>query len=118
MDVWLILLTIVFSCVTVLVNTYLMIIYIHPDDKGLGNNILYKVLVVLGLSTCFGLILLLPLDVSNARSNGGLDITTFWLTLYVLVFILVVFLLPFSIFLYESDPDRSISARCCGALIY
>ena len=118
MDGWLILLTIVFTCVVILVNIYLMIVYIHPDDKGIGNSVFYKVLVVLGLTTCFGLILLLPLDVSNARTNGGLDITTFWLTLYVIVFVLVVFLLPFSIFLYESDPDRSVSARLCGALIY
>lgn len=118
MDAWLILMSITFSILIVIITTYLMILYIHPDDKGIGNSLAYKLLVVVGLSTCFGLVLLLPLDVSNARNNGGLDITTFWLVMYVLVFVLVVFMLPFAIFLYESDPDRSIAARLCGALIY
>ena len=31
---------------------------------------------------------------------------------------MIVFILPFFIFLYESDPDRSIIGRICGALIY
>jgi LMBR1 domain-containing protein 1 len=118
MDSWLIILIIIFSVVMVLVNSYLMIIYIHPDDKGVGNSVYYKILVVLGMSVCFGLILMMPLDVSNARHNGGLNMKDFWLAMYVIVFIMIVFLLPFGIFLYESDPDRNIAARICGALLY
>lgn len=111
-------LILIFGVLVLVVNTYLMIVYIHPDDKGVGSALAYKVLVVAGMSVSFGLVLMLPLDVSNARHGGGLNMKDFWLAMYVAVFVLVVFLLPFGIFLYESDPDRSISARVCGAFLY
>ncbi len=118
MDAWLVILIVIFGVLVVVVNTYLMIVYIHPDDKGLGSALPYKILVVLGMSLSFALVLMLPLDVSNARHDGGLNMKDFWLAMYVLVFVMVVFLLPFGIFLYESDPDRSLPARVCGAFLY
>ena len=73
MDSWLIILIIVFSVLIVLVNSYIMIMYIHPDDKGIGNAFIYKIIVVLGLSLAFGLVMMVPLDIANARGNGGID---------------------------------------------
>ncbi len=118
MDAWLIVLIIIFSVMIVITNTYLMIIYVHPDDKGVGNALIYKIIVVLGFSLAFGLVMMIPLDISNARNNGGLDMTNFWLAMYFLVFLFVVFILPFSIVLYESDPDTKFIKRICWALIY
>jgi hypothetical protein len=56
----------------------MMIIYIHPDDKGIGNNIFYKIIVVFSMSIAFGMIMMFPLDISNTNSNGGLDMLNFW----------------------------------------
>ena len=118
MDPWLLILTIIFTFLLILINTYVMIIYIHPDDKGLGNALFYKILVVAGLTLSFGQVMMIPLDISNSRTNGSIDMLVFWQMVYVLIFIMLVFILPFAIFLYESDPDHPLSKRICGAMIY
>jgi len=78
MDAWLLTITIVFSILLVLINTYVMIIYIHPDDKGVGNALFYKILVVVGLTLSFGQVMMIPLDISNSRTNGSIDMLVFW----------------------------------------
>jgi len=51
---------------------------------------------------------MVPLDVANARSNGGLDMKTFWFIIYCIIAFMVTVFLPFSIFLYETDEEKSI----------
>lgn len=51
---------------------------------------------------------MVPLDVANARSNGGLDMKTFWFIIYCIIAFMVTVFLPFSIFLYETDEEKSL----------
>lgn len=60
---------------------------------------------------------MLPLDVSNSRGEGaGLDMEAFWEFIYILILIMVVILLPFAIFMYESDEEKTFCSRLANSL--
>jgi LMBR1 domain-containing protein 1 len=64
--VWLLALLIaLFIIVLFGVNIYLLALYVHPDDKGWGNALYCKILVVIGLTLCQAQALMVPLDVAN-----------------------------------------------------
>jgi len=46
MDAFLLISIIVVAVVLLLVNIYLLAIFIHPDDKGFGTSIFPKIVVV------------------------------------------------------------------------
>jgi hypothetical protein len=53
-------------------------------------------------------ILLLPFDVANSRTNGGIPMPVIWEAFYVILAVLAVVILPFALFYYEAeDPDQS-----------
>lgn len=52
---------------------------------------------------------MLPLDVSNTRGDAGLDMKTFWYTIYCLIAVFVFLVLPFSLFFYETEGDEIVS---------
>ena len=106
MTALLILLILVFIVILSAVNIYLVILFIHPDDKGWGNVVYTKILVVLGLTFCQAQALMVPLDVANESAlltDGGIDMVAFWTLLYILILIMIVVLLPYAMFLYETD---------------
>lgn len=61
----LIVLIVLFIIILLGVNIYLLALYCHPDDKGWGNVVYCKILVVLGLTLCQAQALMVPLDVAN-----------------------------------------------------
>lgn len=73
-------------------------------------------MVVFGLGLTWGQLLLVPLDVANANSNGGIDMLVFYSIVYIIVYIFVTALVPFMIFLYESDEDDPLMKRVLWAL--
>lgn len=103
MEPFLVIVTIILTVLLLLVNFYLLAIYCHPDDKGLGTSLILKILVMVGLTLSWASILLMPLDVANTRSKGGLDMITLWEAMFVIIAIDVLILLPFFIMLYETD---------------
>ena len=107
MDPFLLISTIVGLLILLGVNFYLMVTYIHPDDKGIGSHIVLKMMVMLGLTLCWALILMVPLDVSNTRYDGGLDMVTFWEIIFLVIALMTIFLIPFFIFLYETDEEKN-----------
>jgi hypothetical protein len=63
---------------------------------------------VTGLSMTAINILLLPFDVANARTDGGIPMTVIWEAFYMILAFLAMGVLPFAIFYYEAeDPDVS-----------
>jgi LMBR1 domain-containing protein 1 len=99
------------------VNIYLLIYYSHPDDQGFGDSIYPKIIVVLGLTLAFAQILILPLDVSNARGDGAdFRVDIFWQIVLIAVACYIVFLAPFSLFLYEADDEETCGAKLCHAI--
>jgi hypothetical protein len=49
-------------------NIYLFMYYSHLEEKEIGKNLLYKVVIVTGMCLSWALVLCLPLDAANARS--------------------------------------------------
>ncbi|KAG0503243.1 hypothetical protein HPP92_003315 [Vanilla planifolia] len=111
-------------CVLVLLfNVYLLVNYQHPDDK--NQAYFPKLVVVFGLSIAVISILMLPADVANKHAcrhaiyagacNLTLPMRTLWLIVYIVDAVLVFFFIPFAIFYYEGDQDKSVGKRLLSA---
>ena len=99
----LIILILVFIVILAGVNIYLLALYCHPDDKGWGNVVYCKILVVVGLTLCQAQALMVPLDVANDSAlllSGGISMIAFWTFLYILVLLMVSIFIPYALFFY------------------
>jgi LMBR1 domain-containing protein 1 len=106
MDVFMIVMTCVLAVLLLIVNIYLLAYYCHPDDRGFGSSLICKVVVVMGMTLSWAQVLMLPLDVSNARSfGGGIRMDLFWEIVYLATAVMVLIIIPALTFWYESDPD-------------
>ncbi|KAE8654254.1 LIMR family protein [Hibiscus syriacus] len=117
----------VIVCVLVLLfNVYLLINYQHPYD---ANQAYFpKFVVVFGLFIAGISILMLPADVANRQAcrhaiyNGACNLTLpmkeLWLAVYIIDAVLVFFVIPFAMFYYEGDQDKSMGKRIKSALIW
>ncbi|XP_073140622.1 LIMR family protein At5g01460 [Henckelia pumila] len=114
-------------CVLVfLFNVYLLVNYQHPDD--VNQAYFPKFVVVFGLSIAAISILMLPADVANRQAcrqaiyNGACSLTLpmkdLWLAVYIVDAILVFFVIPFAMFYYEGDQDKSVWKRMKSALLW
>ncbi|GKV21985.1 hypothetical protein SLEP1_g31895 [Rubroshorea leprosula] len=114
-------------CVLVFIfNVYLLVNFQHPDD---ANQAYFpKFVVVLGLSVALISILMLPADVANRQAcknaiyNGACNLTLpmkdLWLAVYIVDAVLVFFIIPFAMFYYEGDQDKSVGKRIKSALLW
>lgn len=98
----LIALAVIFVFILLAINIYLLTLYVHTDDKGMGTALYCKVLVVMGLTLCQAQALLVPLDVANnsALDLNGIDMKSFWYFVYLVVLLFICILLPFALFFY------------------
>ncbi|XP_004492444.1 LIMR family protein At5g01460 [Cicer arietinum] len=122
----LVIVAIVVCVIVFLVNVYLLVNYQHPDD--VNQAYFPKFVVVLGLSVAAISILMLPADVANRQAcrhaiyNGACNLTLpmkdLWLAVYIIDAILVFFIIPFAMFYYEGDQDKSIGKRIKSALCW
>ncbi|THG11633.1 hypothetical protein TEA_000458 [Camellia sinensis var. sinensis] len=107
-------------------NVYLLVNFQHLDD---ANQAYFpKFVVVLGLSVAAISILMLPADVANRQAcqhaiyNGACNLTlpmkTLWLAIYILDAVLVFFVIPFAMFFYEGDQDKTVGKRIKSALLW
>ncbi|XP_010553121.1 PREDICTED: LIMR family protein At5g01460 [Tarenaya hassleriana] len=114
-------------CVLVFISSiYLLVNYQHPDD---ANQAYFpKFVVVFGLSIAMISILMLPADVANRHAcrhaiyNGACNLTLpmkdLWLAIYIVDAVLVFFVIPFAMFFYEGDQDKSVGKRIKSALLW
>ena len=62
--------------------------------------------------------LLLPLDVGNARDNSNVDMKIFWYIIYMAACILITIILPFGLFFYETDEENTFKMRLWTTVKY
>lgn len=98
-------------------NFFLIVHFSSVEDK---NTAWFpKIVTLLGLTLTQANVLLLPMDVANARTNGGIPMEEIWLAFYIMIAILGVIVIPFTIFYYESeDPDKTSKHQVISAIKY
>ncbi|KAF9680039.1 hypothetical protein SADUNF_Sadunf06G0078600 [Salix dunnii] len=122
----LVIVAIVVCIIVLLFNVYLLVNYQHPDDK--NQAYFPKFVVVFGLSVAAISILMLPADVANRQAcrraiyNGACNLTLpmkdLWIAVYIVDAVLVFFIIPFAMFYYEGDQDKSVAKRIKSALLW
>ena len=93
--------------VMVLVGSLYILVYFQSEED---RNTAWapKVAVVVGLTLSCLLVLMLPLDVANRSSTGGLPMDILWQIMYVAVAVMCIGVVPFLMFYYEAwDPESN-----------
>lgn len=119
MDVFMLVMTIILAVVLIIVNIYLLAYYSHPDDKGHVSAYICMGVVIIGMTLSWAQVLMLPLDVSNARSSmGSLRMDIFWMVVYIATGVMLLFIIPIFSSWYESDPEWTCCQKICFSFCY
>ncbi len=118
-SVWLIIITIIVSVLLLGINLYLFVLYSHKDDNKDIIGWIGRIVVIAGNFVNFALVLLIPLDVANSRGDGGgFNMDKLFMAVLIIHFLFLVFFIPVTLFLYESDDEQTFLTRLCQALFY
>ncbi|BDA43033.1 LIMR family protein At3g08930 [Coccomyxa sp. Obi] len=123
---FLIVVTVVVAALAVLTALYLLVHYMHPEDK---NQAWFpKVVVITGITLAIWTVLLFPLDAANRKacspdvpvSYCTLTIPTLqlWLACFIANAVLTFVAIPFAMFYYEADSDWTTGQRWMHALLW
>ncbi|KAL0246201.1 hypothetical protein GEMRC1_007415 [Eukaryota sp. GEM-RC1] len=102
MDPFVIIIAVVVVLLLIVVNYRILLFFEHPDDK--GTSWWAKTLIQLSFLLAEVTVLLLPLDIVNAR-NPFLPMDMIWQIIFLSVLIFASFIIPFSLFWYESIDE-------------
>eukprot|EP01083_Nonionella_stella_P225055 800534_1 len=103
-NVSLIISAVVLSTVILVTAFFVLIRFSHPDDK--STAYFPKGIVVFGLYVACATVLTLPFDVANSvGAGGGLDVATLWQIVFITATALIIVIIPFAFFYYESEVD-------------
>lgn len=110
---FLIIVAVIVAILAVVVSLYLLVVYMHPEDK---NQAWFpKIVVIFGMSLSIWMVLLFPLDVANQKSCDttvafaacytAIPAYKLWYAVYIMNVITAFFLCPYAMFYYEGDSD-------------
>ncbi|CAD7967432.1 unnamed protein product [Amoebophrya sp. A120] len=85
-----------------------MVFYYEDSDEASKDHIGLRFVVIASFTIAYIVIFLLPIDVRNARNNGGLNMEAFWLIAFISVILLILLVLPMGIFWLEINGDWKI----------
>ncbi|KAL0223383.1 hypothetical protein P9112_002773 [Eukaryota sp. TZLM1-RC] len=103
MNILLVIGTLVVFVLLLIINSSLIQYFQHSDDK--GQSYLTKFLIHLSFLLAEGAILLLPVDIINAR-DPTFPMDLIWQVVFVSMLVLTSFILPFTLFWYESLDEH------------
>jgi len=102
-NVVLIIVAVAILVLLVVANVFLLVHFQSPDDK--MTAWFPKILVLVGMTLTEAIVLMLPLDVSNTETDGGIPTDILWEVIYIALLVVSLGLMPFGIFYYEAaDP--------------
>lgn len=104
-DVFFVIIVFVMMIILTIINIYVLAHYSHPLESKFGESLFAKIIIVVALLIVEMEILVLPLDVSNVREGGGLDMKGFWYTITMTSAIFIFLILPVAYFYYETEGD-------------
>ena len=107
-NVFIVLASIILTALCFAAVGYLVILYCHPEEKEMNSSMVYKIFIVLGFTGGIVQIAMIPLDVENIRSDYGLSMYTAWTLILLINVILMVLIVPFLLFFYETDTDANV----------
>eukprot|EP00854_Cymbomonas_tetramitiformis_P004051 gene4051-5024_t len=121
---FLIIITVVATVMCFLANIYVLIHFQHPSDR--NQAWIPKLVVVFGLSIAQISVLMLPLDVANQAAcsqdivrsacNFTLPMEELWYTVYMIMFIMIICVIPITMFYYEADSELSFLGRVWSSI--
>ena len=110
---FLIVVAVVIALLCIGVAVYLLVEYMHPEDK--NQAWLPKAVVIFGISLAIWTVLLFPLDVANQKAcaadlplsscHTAIPTKQLWYFCYAAIAVMVFGLCPFTMFYYEADSD-------------
>eukprot|EP00897_Mesotaenium_endlicherianum_P006173 jgi/Mesen1/5584/ME000281S04639 len=125
-NIALVIVAIIVCVVALLVSVYFLVNFQHPEDK--NQAYFPKCVVILGLTVAQLATLMLPADVANRHScqhsvfSGACSFTlpmkSLWYSVWVATAVLIFLVIPFAMFFYEADQERSRGKRIKSALVY
>ena len=109
MEVFMIIMLSIIAALLLVANVYLLAYYSHPDDGGFGADLISKIVMILGMTLTWTIVLMFPLDVSNARSTQDVQFNMglMWMIIYICIAAFVLVIIPACIFYYEADSEWS-----------
>ena len=117
MNALLIAVTVVVAVLAVGVAVYVLINYMHPEDR--TQAWFPKAVVVFGISLAIWTVLLFPLDVANRATCSSdfptsyctftIPTRTLWYACYIANAVMSFGVIPFAMFYYEADSDMCAS---------
>lgn len=118
---WLYLVLFASILILLAINVYVVVIWQHPDDK--NEAYFPKAVVLVSLTLAELAVIMLPLDAANNSGNiacgeswsdvfcGSLDMSAAWYTIFLLIFILALVVVPYTIFFYEEDDSFALTGQ-------
>lgn len=125
-NAFLIALTVIVPFIMLGVCVYILINFQHPEDKNQAWGT--KLVVLLGLLLAMFSVMMLPLDVGNTQScpedqplsecDLTLPMETLWYVVLLLSAVIIFIVVPFNLFLYDTDSDFTGWEKIRSASIY
>ena len=118
-DIFFLILMIIFFIFILIISIYIIDYFSTSEEEGCVNNIFLKIIAIIGLMMVFIEILLLPLDVANIHGKGGkINMNTFWIISFIIIFIFSLVIIPLMINIYELDPDLTTGEKIKNGFLF
>lgn len=114
-DPLLLVLIVIATIALIIGNLYFIAHFAHHADNALGSSTACKFIIMLAYMLAESQVLLLALDVVNAREMANVDMYYFWQIVYMASLFMSTVVIPFAYFFYETDEDFDFKTRFCTA---
>eukprot|EP00928_Gymnodinium_smaydae_P021170 TRINITY_DN18239_c1_g1_i1.p1 TRINITY_DN18239_c1_g1~~TRINITY_DN18239_c1_g1_i1.p1 ORF type:complete len:520 (+),score=100.96 TRINITY_DN18239_c1_g1_i1:122-1681(+) len=111
-DIFLLVLVVAVVIGSLVVNTKVLFYFQQPEDSRFASSVVVKAIIVISLTLAWLVVLLLPIDVRNARPvPGPLDMQPLWIGAFITLIIFLVIIVPAAMFYAEVEGDDLVKGK-------